>query len=245
MRHPLIMPMQHRQATATEGHRVTDPTPAGRIRNLCDQISDLIEVSLPTASVQRLSDTGGGSDGRWRAPLHHDTIDARDNLKQILTSWALLIVEEREVEYDSRDETTAIAAWIFQQADWLATHVAYDDFILEVEEAIDALARIVNRGVSARRPDLASTVRAEDTLTQDLTAEDCATALTQLHNHPITAKQILKLVEVDRRKVVDEKLHEAAALTPVEYDGRRPLFRVQEVLTRAKKSARRSGQKAG
>lgn len=225
---------------------MTDPTPAQQIRNLCDQISDLIEASLPTASVQRLSDTGGGGDGRWRAPLHHDTIDARDNLKQILTSWALLIVEERDVDYDSRDETTAIAAWIFQQADWLATHPAYDDFILEVEEAINNLASICNRGVSARRPDinLASSVHPEDTLTEDLTAEDCATALTQLHGHPITAKQILKLVEVDRRKVADEKLHEAAALTPVTYDGRRPLFRVQEVLNRAKRSGCRSGQKA-
>lgn len=222
-----------------------DPSPAGRIRALCDQISDLIEASLPTAGVQRLSDTGGGSDGRWRAPLHHDTIDARDDLKQILTSWALLIVEERDVEYDSRDETTAIAAWIFQQADWLATHPAYDDFILEVEEAIDGLARIINRGVSARRPDLASTVHPEDTLNQDLTAEDCATALTQLHNRPITAKQILKLVEVDRRKVAAGTLHQLAALTPSGKDGRRPLFRVQEVLTRAKKSASRSGQKAG
>lgn len=221
-----------------------DPAPARRIRNLCDQISDLIEASLPTASVQRLSDTSGGSDGRWRAPLHHDTIDARDNLKQILVSWALLIVEERDVDYDNRDETTAVAAWIFQQADWLALHPAYDDFILEVEEAIDGLARIVNRGVSARRPDLASSVRAEDTLTQDLTAEDCATALTQLHDHPITAKQILKLMEVDRRRVVAEKLHWAAALTPVRYDGRRPLFRVQEVLTRAKRSARHTGQSA-
>lgn len=226
---------------------MTDPTPAGRIRSLCDRISDLIEASIPTASVQRLSDTGGGIDGRRRAPLHHDTIDARDNLKQILASWALLIVEEREVEYDSRDETTAVAAWIFRQADWLATHPAYDDFILEVEEAIDDLARIVNRGVSARRPDinLASSVDPEGVLEEDLTAEDCATALTELHECPITAKQILKLVEVDRRKVIGKKLHEAAALTPVKYDGRRPLFRVQEVLTRAKKSARRSGQKAG
>ncbi|WP_172171017.1 hypothetical protein [Brevibacterium sp. CT2-23B] len=224
---------------------MTDPTPAGRIRALCDRISDLIEASIPTASVQRLSDTGGGSDGRWRAPLHHDTIDARDNLKQILTSWALLIVEERGVDYDSRDETTAIAAWTFQQADWLALHPAYDDFILEVEEAIDALARIVNRGVSARRPDLARAVHPEDTLNQDLTAEDCATALTQLHDHPITAKQILKLVEVDRRKVAAGTLHQLAALTPSGKDGRRPLFRVQEVLTRAKKSGCRSGQKAG
>lgn len=223
-----------------------DPSPAGRIRNLCDQISDLIEASIPTAGVQRLSDTSGGSDGRWRAPLHHDTIDARDNLKQILTSWALLIVEERDVDYDSRDETTAVAAWIFQQADWLAAHPAYDDFILEVEEAIDGLARIVNRGVNARRPDtdLASSVDPESVLKEDLTAEDCATALTKLHECPITAKQILKLVEVDRRRVDAKKLHEAAALTPVEYDGRRPLFRVQEVLTRAKRSASRSGQKA-
>lgn len=223
-----------------------DPAPAERIRALCDHITDLIEASLPTAGVQRLSDTGGGNDGRWRAPLHHDTIDARDNLKQILVSWALLIVEEREVEYDSRDETTAVAAWVYQQADWLATHPAYDDFILEVEAAIDDLARIVNRGVSARRPDvnLASSVHPEDVLGQDLTAEDCATALTQLHEFQITAKQILKLVEVDRRRVDAKKLHEAAALTPVEYDGRRPLFRVQEVLTRAKRSARRSGQKA-
>lgn len=235
-----------------------DPAPAQKIRNLCDQISDLMEVSLPAAGVQRLSDAPGAST-EPRLPLHHDTIDTRASLKQILTSWALLIVEERTIEYDSADNATAIAAWIYQQADWLAAHPAYDDFILEVEIEVDALSRIVNRGVSSRkfcgwdngRPVFAdgNSLMSGDAATQtlrngraalaitvldvDLPVKDCAEAL-KLHGHEVTAKQILKMHEVDERRRAGEKIGPHEGLSPVRREGPRntPIFRVSEVLAR-------------
>lgn len=235
-----------------------DPTPAQQIRNLCDQISDLMEASLPTAGVQRLSDAPGATT-EPRLPMHHDTVEARDHLKQILTSWALLIVEEKRVHYDGRNETTAVAAWIHQQADWMATHPAFDDFITEVEEAIHGLSRIVNRGVSSRkfcgwdngRPVFANgnelsagdaagqTLRngraalAITVLDVDLPAKDCAEAL-KLHGHDITAKQILKLHEVDERRRTGGTLGPHEGLSPIRREGGRntPVFRVSEVLAR-------------
>lgn len=247
-----------------------DPTPAEHIRDLCDRVSDTVEHTNATAGVQRLSDAPGGGQA-WKAPMHHDTIEARDHLKQTLVSWALLIVEERKVEYDSRDEASAVAAWIFQHADWLGSHPAASDFIAEVEEAIHELNRIANRGVSSRkfcgwdngRPiftEGTSGITGDGTvlelrngqdelrqkiLTQDLTAKDCAEAL-KLHDVHVTAKQILRMMEVDAGRVKAEKLSELEALTPVFREGKRetPYFRMQEVLTRAKRSASRTRQQA-
>lgn len=237
---------------------MSDPAPAQKIRNLCDQISDLMEASLPTAGVQRLSDAPGAST-EPRLPLHHDTIDTRASLKQILVSWALLIVEERDIEYDGADNATAIAAWIYQRADWLAAHPACDDFITEVEAEVAELSRIVNRGVSSRRfcgwdngrPVFAdgNELRAGDAagetlrngraalavtvLDVDLPAKDCAEAL-KLHGHEVTAKQILKLQEVDERRRARGAIGPHEGLSPVCREGTRntPIFRVSEVLAR-------------
>lgn len=247
-----------------------EPIPAQQVRNLCDQVSDAIEHTNATASVQRLSDAPGGGQA-WKAPMHHDTIEARDHLKQTLASWALLIVEERKVEYDSRDEASAVAAWIFQYADWLGAHPAAVDFIAEVEEAIHDLNRISNRGVSSRKFcgwDNGRPIFTEGTsgfsgdgtvlelrngqdelrqkiLTQDLTAKDCAEAL-KLHDVHVTGKQILRMMEVDAGRVMAEKMNELEALTPVFREGKRqtPYFRVQEVLDRVNRSARRARQQA-
>lgn len=247
---------------------MSDPSPAQRVRNLCDQISDTVEASDPASPIASYGGREGTPGSRIHTyPMSDDMLDARDALKALLVSWARLIMDEAETEFDGRDETTSIAAWIYRQADWLGSHPAVDDFLTEVTEAVQDLARIVDRGVSGRsfvgwdngRPIFAEGARTYGTMESerlrngraalavsvldvDLPAKDCAEAL-RLHGHSVTARQILKLNEVDRRRRSAGKIGEYEGLSPVrvEETGKRvqPIFRVSEVL------ARLSGQRAG
>ena len=254
-----------------------DPSPAQQIRNLCDQISDLIETIEPAAPVPTYggTDNGGGA-AAPKAPMTDNMVIARDNLKQTLTSWALLIVEEGHHNYTGRDETTAIAAWIYGYADWMTHHPAFDDFITEVENEMRAIHDELNRHIDDRRfcgwhnghpvyarHDQASVIIDGTTYTPqegqdrlkagiadvDLTAKECALVLTQVHGIKTTAKQILKLLEVDNGNRATGALGQYEGLHPVGRKGPGPksplLFRFEEVLTRTQQSGCRSGQKAG
>lgn len=66
-------------------------------------------------------------------------LDAKLDLKQKLTSWALLIGEDGEYVIDCDDNTYSIAGWIYTKADWLAGHPAAEDFCDEIEEAVRSL----------------------------------------------------------------------------------------------------------
>lgn len=256
---------------------MTDPSPAQQIRNLCDQISDLIETIEPAAPVANYSgsDNGGGTTTP-KAPMTDSMVEARDNLKQILTSWALLITEEGHHTYTSTNDTTAIAAWIYGHANWMARHPAFADFITELEDAIATIHHELNRHIDDRRfcgwhnghpvyarHDQASVIIDGTTYTPqegqdrlkagiadvDLTAKECALVLTQVHGIKTTAKQILKLLEVDNRNRATGTLGPYEGLHPVGRKGPGPkaplLFRFEEVLTRVQQSGCRSGQKAG
>ena len=255
---------------------MTDPHPAQRIRGLCDQISDLYEAIEPAATVASYGGSeGGGGAPVPKAPMTDTMVIARDNLKQTLTSWALLIAEEGHHTYTGKDETTAIAAWICQHADWMAAHPAFDDFITEIEDAIRAIHDEINRHIDDRRfcgwhndrpvyarHDQASVIvdgqiytpkQGQDRLKAgiadvDLTAKECALVLTQVHGIKLTAKQILKFLEVDNRNRAAGTLGEYEGLHPVGRKGpgsKAPmLFRFEEVLTRVQQSGCRSGQKA-
>lgn len=238
---------------------MTDPAPAQKIRNLCDQISDLIEAIDPAAPIASYGASEGGGDGQIKYPMTDAMLDARSHLKGILVSWALMVAEEKRDTIDCEDEPSSIAAWLYQRADWIAAHPAFADFIMELEEAIAGLEDVTNRGVSTRkfcgwdngRPVFAKdsellsadatgqTLRngraalAITVLDVDLPAKDCAEAL-KLHGHAITAKQILKLHEVDERRRVGGKIGPYEGLSPVRREGPRntPIFRVSEVLAR-------------
>ena len=253
-----------------------NPTPATQIRNLCDQISDLVETIEPAATVASYGGSEGGVGAPVpKAPMTDTMVIARDNLKQTLTSWALLIAEEGHHTYTGKDETTAIAAWIYGYSDWMARHPAFDDFITEVEDAIRAIHDEINRHIDDRRfcgwhndrpvyarHDQASVIvdgqiytprEGQDRLKAgiadvDLTAKECALVLTQVHGIKLTAKQILKLLEVDNRNRAAGTLGDYEGLHPVGRKGPNPkaplLFRFEEVLTRVQQSECRSGQKA-
>lgn len=253
-----------------------DPAPAQKIRSLCDQISDLYETIEPAAPVASYGGSeGGGGSPAPKAPMTDTMVIARDNLKQTLVSWALLIAEEGHHEYTGTDDATAIAAWIYGYSDWMAHHPAFDDFITEIEDAIRAIHDELNRHIDDRRfcgwhndrpvyarHDQTSVIvdgqlytpkQGQDRLKAgiadvDLTAKECALVLTQVHGIKISAKQILKFLEVDNRNRATGALGEYEGLHPVGRKGPGPkaplLFRFEEVLTRVQHSGCRSGQKA-
>lgn len=68
-------------------------------------------------------------------------IDAKENLKAKLASWARMIGEEAEVIIDCDDNSYSIAGWIYAKADWLANHPAADEFCDEIDECVKALRR--------------------------------------------------------------------------------------------------------
>lgn len=82
-----------------------------------------------------------GSISASRPPMPTTILDAKLDLKQKLTSWALMISDEAEVVINCDDNSYSIAGWLYTKADWLAEHPALDDFIDEIEECVKALRR--------------------------------------------------------------------------------------------------------
>ena len=117
---------------------MTDPSTAQQVRNACDAVHDALSIAEhpPAPKVGQ-----GGSAGASRPPMPVSILDAKLDLKQKLTSWALMISDEAEVVITCDDNSYSIAGWIYTKADWLAEHPALDDFLEEIEECVKALRR--------------------------------------------------------------------------------------------------------
>lgn len=114
---------------------MTDPA---HIRALCDQIHDALTISEHPPAPKGGQ---GGSTSASRPPMPITIIDAKENLKAKLASWARMIGEEAEVIIDCDDNSYSIAGWIYTKADWLANHPAADEFCDEIDECVKALRR--------------------------------------------------------------------------------------------------------
>lgn len=68
-------------------------------------------------------------------------LDAKIDLKQKLTSWAIMLGEDEGIVINCDDDSLSIAAWIHTKADALAAHPAAEDFFTEIREAVDTLRR--------------------------------------------------------------------------------------------------------
>lgn len=102
------------------------------IRKVCDQVHD----ALALAEVPpRTTGAGTGKAGS-RPPMPAHILDAKRDLKNQLTSWALLISDEAECVIDCDDDSLSIAAWIYQKADWLAAHELAPDFVDEISTTL-------------------------------------------------------------------------------------------------------------
>lgn len=117
---------------------MTDPSPAQQIRNAMDAVHDALSIAEhPPAPKGGQSGSTSGS----RPPMPTAILDAKLDLKQKLTSWALMVGEDGEFVINCDDDTLSIAGWIYTKADWLAEHPALDDFMDEIDECVKALRR--------------------------------------------------------------------------------------------------------
>jgi len=108
------------------------------IRNLCDEIHDVLHLSQQPPAPK--GGQGGGASGS-RPPMPTAILDAKLDLKQKLTSWALMLGEDENIVINCDDDSLSIAGWIYTKADTLAAHPAAEDFVTEIREAVDALRR--------------------------------------------------------------------------------------------------------
>ena len=96
---------------------MTDPSPARRIRNACDSIHDALALAEhPPAPRGGQSGATSGS----RPPMPVPILDAKLDLKQKITSWALMIGEDGGFVIDCDDETEARTTLAVLTAAWKA-----------------------------------------------------------------------------------------------------------------------------
>lgn len=212
-----------------------------RIRALCDHLHDTLTLA-EHPPAPRPDSTGSSAHGGSRPPASIAWLDAKADLHHTLTSWALLIAEEKPAKLDCRPDSMGIAAWIFTHADWLAAHDAAEEAVDEIHAAMMKLRRMhdttddrklvatiagqsiyANPGEAVKQlPDgtvidvrVAQQNMFIQALDEALPAYQVAELLTTAYGMDVTAKKIHKLAETDAAKV----------------------RRAQEALTRAKATA--------
>ncbi|MGK5638869.1 hypothetical protein ACSNOK_11235 [Streptomyces sp. URMC 126] len=115
-----------------------DTTPARRrllkdlavLRWLYDELADAL--TRPRRIVEKVSERGSPG-----IPLDTRVLDARADIRSVLTGWAALVREQRGVGVPARD-TAALTAFLARHADWLAAHPAAADLTAETGELIRA-----------------------------------------------------------------------------------------------------------
>ncbi|MGI5341733.1 hypothetical protein ACQEVS_32170 [Streptomyces sp. CA-181903] len=114
-----------------------DPAPARRLlkdlavlRWLYDELAGAL--TRPRRVVEKVSERGSPG-----IPLDIRVLDARSEIRSVLTGWAALVREQRGVAAPARD-TAALTAFLARHADWLAAHPAAADLAAETGELIRA-----------------------------------------------------------------------------------------------------------
>ena len=99
---------------------------AGHYRGLADDLASM--PGLHATLTAYLVRTGGGDGGRSTESdaigidLDPDVVKARDNIKHLLVSWALIAIEEGTWSSTPDDTPRAIATWLLHRIDWLVSH---------------------------------------------------------------------------------------------------------------------------
>ncbi|EMF00397.1 hypothetical protein J7W19_31725 [Streptomyces mobaraensis NBRC 13819 = DSM 40847] len=129
-------PMPHAPMSHTSAP--VDTTPARRrllkdlavLRWLYDELAGAL--TRPRRVVEKVSERGSPG-----IPLDTRVLDARSDIRSVLTGWAALVREQRGVVAPERD-TAALTAFLARHADWLAAHPAAADLAAETGELIRA-----------------------------------------------------------------------------------------------------------
>ncbi|VEW13546.1 Uncharacterised protein [Brevibacterium casei] len=232
---------------------MSDPSPAQRVRNACDSIHDALNLAEhPPAPRGGQSGATSGS----RPPMPVAILDAKLDLKQKLTSWALMIGEEGGFVIDCDDDTLSIAAWVYTKADWLSAHPAAEDFTEEIEECVNKLTSpyltraqmefcgehqgekiYVRRGqatveLADGRVEQVKTLKAwSHSRMLDVvdTPKRVAEIITIVFGHPISGKTITTAYSDDHNP---NRPHPSKILEPALEEGRRKFYKVSDVMDR-------------
>ena len=232
-----------------------------KVTECLDLIHDTLSLAEPVPSRQSSESTSAG----WREPIKSALIEAKTRLHTTLVSWARMVSEEQPRRIDCEDETLSIAGWLWQSANFLESHPAREDFITEIREACHAIRRFVDTiddrvflGIHAGqmiyarhgqatvvlpngRVEKVKTLRDElkaKTLKKQGTAKEVSIILRDCHGLEVTAKSITSAWREDKRARERGRLGHLEGLDIVAMDGSKPVFVVDEVLTRMAKAGK-------
>lgn len=232
-----------------------------KVTECLDLVYDTLNLAEPVPSRQSTE----ARSMEWKEPVKHALIEAKTRLHATLVSWAKMVSEEQPRRIDCEDNTLSIAGWLWYSADFLEAHPAREDFITEVREACQAIRRFVDTiddrvflGVHAGqmvyakhgqttivlpdgRVERVKTLRDElkaQTLKKQGTAKEVSIILRDCHGLEVTAKSITSAWREDKRARERGTLGHLEGLDIVAMDGSKPVFVVDEVLTRMAKAGK-------
>lgn len=220
-----------------------------------DHIHDTIALSEPHLPARTPEPRRTNT---WQEPMPEHLIKARHHLKAILTSWALLIHEEKPVPLATDGTLWSLTTYIAEHSQWLDQHPAQPDFHTETTEACNTIRKIIDRAdnriylgrhsghdIYARPHQTTITLpngeirtvkelrawRVHKALEYEGNAKEVAKALTLADIH-VTPKQITGWWKHDRKARQQGHLPETGGLTETAMEGKQPIFKVRQVLER-------------
>lgn len=235
---------------------------ANEIRAICDRVHDTLHMAEPSPAGQSLD----GGTNRDRLPYNPRLLEATSDLHATLSSWARMIAEEKPSTVDCDDNPTSVAGWIWGHAEWLAQHPAADDFTQEVTDTLTPILHSIDRGddriflgihagievwakpgqktvlLPGGESRTVEEVRGwmkRQTLDHQGTAREVAIILKEVHGLDISPKRITAYYREDTKAREQGRIGKHEGLDHAAMDGKRPVFVVDEVLSRISREARR------
>ena len=214
-------------------------------------------IALTTPQPART--TSGPRTTERRLPINTGKLKAATHLHRTLESWAALIRDEKPATYTGGTSTIEVIVWMIQHAEWLDTHEAANDCHNEITTAAAELIRTIDTaddrvfvGTHAGQPIYArpgqKTVRLPDgteqrvdtlrnhlrrqTLEATGTAHEVATILNTVFGMNTTAQRIAACYGKDKQARAQGRLRPLEGLDAIGMDGNKPIFLVDEVITR-------------
>lgn len=223
------------------------------IHQACTRALDALVLASEKPSPK--GEPGSGGSIVPPMPLPAGVISAKRELRDMLLDWVSLVSEGLEVVAHCDNTEAAMLGWIGtgERADYLAGHEAGQDFLDEITEVVKALespylpragkkywgnhdgqAIYIRDGQRDVALDDGTTVpvmeirdaAADRLLNYEGPAEQVALIIREYFGHEITAKQIVKARDNDKRN------GKANPLVPVQTVGRNHIYNVEQVLNR-------------
>lgn len=140
MTEPAICPLAHRSEPDRPRRATHGLLCAGHYRGLADDLASL--PGLHDTLAKYLVRSGGGDGGRSSdsdavgIDLDGEVVKARDHIRHLLTSWALIVLEEGTWTQQPDDDVRSVARWLLARLDWMAGQPWADEFADNVRTVV-------------------------------------------------------------------------------------------------------------